>query len=57
MSNQNPKSDEMLKSYVAQIASQGVAIFLQQKQESKGTRTSALRGVRRAATDEKYGAN
>lgn len=35
MSNQNPKSDEMLKSYVAQIASQGVAIFLQQKQEAK----------------------
>ena len=35
MSNQNPKSDEMLKSYVAQIASQGVAIFLQQKQEAR----------------------
>jgi len=29
------RSDEMLKSYVAQIASQGVAIFLQQKQEAK----------------------
>lgn len=29
------RSDEMLKSYVAQIASQGVAIFLQQKQEAR----------------------
>lgn len=35
MSNQNPKSDEMLKSYVAQIASQGVAMFLQQRQENE----------------------
>lgn len=38
MSNQNPKSDEMLKSYVAQIASQGVAIFLQQRQEAEDER-------------------
>lgn len=29
------KSDEMLKSLAAQIASQGVAIFLQQKQEAR----------------------
>lgn len=35
MSNQNPKSDEMLKSLAAQIASQSMAIFLQQKQEAR----------------------
>jgi len=35
MSNQNPKSDEMLKSLAAQFASQSMAIFLQQKQEAR----------------------
>jgi len=39
MSNQNnQKSDDMLKSYVAQIASQGVAMFLQQRQENEAER-------------------
>lgn len=34
------KSDEMLKSYVAQIASQGVAIIMQCKREAQDARPS-----------------